>query len=269
MRPGEIVAVQVTGALARWSCRRSRSGPLPDGRPRKPGLFEAAVRLARRRRRCCRLTKRQARGGAPPGRRKPSPVRRKRPVRRKPCRQAQRRPSRAGCSGSPRPQTLVGSAHRRHRLALHQEEARQRHAGRARGHADPGRFRPRHDASVTETLRRDRFDRDISADEVRAVLASRGRKGPRPGGASRWSIDPAKKPFVILMIGVNGSGKTTTIGKLAAQLRRRGQVGDAGGRRHLPRRRDRAAAGLGPAHRRRRSSPALRAPTPRALPSTR
>jgi len=29
------------------------------------------------------------------------------------------------------------------------------------------------------------------------------------------SIDPAKKPFVILMVGVNGVGKTTTIGKLA------------------------------------------------------
>jgi len=29
------------------------------------------------------------------------------------------------------------------------------------------------------------------------------------------AVDPAKKPFVILMVGVNGVGKTTTIGKLA------------------------------------------------------
>jgi fused signal recognition particle receptor len=33
------------------------------------------------------------------------------------------------------------------------------------------------------------------------------------------SLDPAKKPTVVLMVGVNGSGKTTTIGKLARQLR--------------------------------------------------
>jgi len=36
-------------------------------------------------------------------------------------------------------------------------------------------------------------------------------------------IDPAKKPFVILVVGVNGSGKTTTIGKLARQYRDAGQ----------------------------------------------
>jgi fused signal recognition particle receptor len=32
-------------------------------------------------------------------------------------------------------------------------------------------------------------------------------------------LDPAKKPFVILVVGVNGSGKTTTIGKLARQYK--------------------------------------------------
>ena len=31
-------------------------------------------------------------------------------------------------------------------------------------------------------------------------------------------IDGARKPHVILVVGVNGTGKTTTIGKLAAQL---------------------------------------------------
>ena len=35
-------------------------------------------------------------------------------------------------------------------------------------------------------------------------------------------IDPAKKPFVILVAGVNGSGKTTTIGKLASKFRAEG-----------------------------------------------
>ena len=37
------------------------------------------------------------------------------------------------------------------------------------------------------------------------------------------AIDAAKKPFVILVVGVNGSGKTTTIGKLAAQTSRQGR----------------------------------------------
>ena len=36
--------------------------------------------------------------------------------------------------------------------------------------------------------------------------------------AKPLEIDAAKKPFVILVVGVNGSGKTTTIGKLAAKL---------------------------------------------------
>ncbi len=50
------------------------------------------------------------------------------------------------------------------------------------------------------------------------------------------------------MIGVNGSGKTTTIGKLAAQVRGRGAKGDARGRRHVPGRRDRADQDLGLPH---------------------
>ena len=38
------------------------------------------------------------------------------------------------------------------------------------------------------------------------------------------AIDAAKKPFVILVAGVNGSGKTTTIGKLAAKFRAEGRT---------------------------------------------
>ena len=68
--------------------------------------------------------------------------------------------------------------------------------------------------TVTEALRRDRFDRDIAPDEVRAVLAAEVEKVLAPVAQS-LVIDPGKKPFVILMVGVNGSGKTTTIGKLA------------------------------------------------------
>ena len=41
--------------------------------------------------------------------------------------------------------------------------------------------------------------------------------------AKPLAIDPALKPHVILVVGVNGTGKTTTIGKLAAKLRDEGR----------------------------------------------
>jgi fused signal recognition particle receptor len=76
--------------------------------------------------------------------------------------------------------------------------------------------------AVIETLRRDRFNRDISAEDVREVLAAEVEKVLAPV-ARPLTIDLTKKPFVILMVGVNGTGKTTTIGKLAAQFRAQGK----------------------------------------------
>ena len=38
------------------------------------------------------------------------------------------------------------------------------------------------------------------------------------------TIDAARKPFVILVVGVNGTGKTTTVGKLAHRLKARGHT---------------------------------------------
>ena len=72
--------------------------------------------------------------------------------------------------------------------------------------------------TITETLRRDRFDRDVTSEDVRAVLAAEVEKVLAPV-AIPLTIDVGRKPYVILMIGVNGSGKTTTIGKLAAKFR--------------------------------------------------
>ena len=77
-------------------------------------------------------------------------------------------------------------------------------------------------AAITETLKRERFDRDVSAADVRAVMASEVEKVLAPV-ARPLVVDGTQKPFVILMIGVNGSGKTTTIGKLAAKLRAEGR----------------------------------------------
>ena len=56
--------------------------------------------------------------------------------------------------------------------------------------------------------------RRVVAAEVEKVLAP---------VAQPLAIDAAKKPFVILVVGVNGSGKTTTIGKLAAKFRAEGR----------------------------------------------
>ncbi len=76
--------------------------------------------------------------------------------------------------------------------------------------------------AITETLRRDRFDKDVSGEDVRAVLAAEVEKVLGPV-ARPLVVDTAKKPFVILMIGVNGSGKTTTIGKLAQKFAAEGK----------------------------------------------
>ena len=76
--------------------------------------------------------------------------------------------------------------------------------------------------AITETLRRDRFDRDVTGEDVRAVLAAEVEKVLGPV-ARTLVVDSAQKPFVILMIGVNGSGKTTTIGKLAQKFAAEGR----------------------------------------------
>src|SRR5579864_4677745 len=75
---------------------------------------------------------------------------------------------------------------------------------------------------IAEALRQSRHDAAISADEIKAVVAAEVEKVLAPV-AQPLTIDPATKPFVILVVGVNGSGKTTTIGKLAAKFRAEGR----------------------------------------------
>ncbi|QBR71758.1 signal recognition particle-docking protein FtsY [Beijerinckiaceae bacterium] len=72
-------------------------------------------------------------------------------------------------------------------------------------------------ARITKAIGRDRYDKDVDVEEVKAVLAAEVERVLAPY-AKPLEIDPSKKPFVILVVGVNGSGKTTTIGKLAAQF---------------------------------------------------
>jgi fused signal recognition particle receptor len=77
-------------------------------------------------------------------------------------------------------------------------------------------------ARIAAAVGEGRYDKAISADEVKTVLASEVEK-TLASVAQPLAIDTAKKPFVILVVGVNGSGKTTTIGKLAAKLRAEGR----------------------------------------------
>jgi fused signal recognition particle receptor len=75
---------------------------------------------------------------------------------------------------------------------------------------------------IIERIAKGRFEKGISADEVRAILASEVEKVLEPV-AHPLVIDPERKPHVILVVGVNGGGKTTTIGKLAARFRSEGR----------------------------------------------
>src|SRR5690606_34857819 len=70
---------------------------------------------------------------------------------------------------------------------------------------------------VTDALAAGRYGRDVSDAEVRAVMAAEVEKVLGPV-ALPLELDLSHKPHVILVVGVNGTGKTTTIGKLAAKL---------------------------------------------------
>jgi fused signal recognition particle receptor len=76
-------------------------------------------------------------------------------------------------------------------------------------------------ARVANALRKSRYDSDISPDEVREILAMEVEKILGPV-AQPLEIDRTRRPHVVLVVGVNGTGKTTTIGKYANQFTRQG-----------------------------------------------
>ena len=67
-----------------------------------------------------------------------------------------------------------------------------------------------------------RYDKQIEPREVRQILADEIERVLTPV-AKPLEVDGTKKPFVILVVGVNGSGKTTTIGKLASKFNSEGK----------------------------------------------
>jgi fused signal recognition particle receptor len=68
-------------------------------------------------------------------------------------------------------------------------------------------------------------DKYLNTDEVNRYLCEEieGLLDAAADGKSTAPFDFSKKPYVMMVVGVNGVGKTTTIGKLAAQLRAQGK----------------------------------------------
>ncbi len=75
---------------------------------------------------------------------------------------------------------------------------------------------------LREAIGKGRYEKGIDPDEVKRLLAEVVESTLAPV-AKPLMVDAAKKPFVILVVGVNGSGKTTTIGKLAAKFHDEGR----------------------------------------------
>ena len=70
---------------------------------------------------------------------------------------------------------------------------------------------------VTGNMAESHFGKKLSTDEIKSVLAAEITRVMEPV-AKPLPIYP-KTPQVVLVVGVNGSGKTTIIGKLASQFR--------------------------------------------------
>lgn len=74
---------------------------------------------------------------------------------------------------------------------------------------------------IVAELKRQRFEKEVSPEDVRTALAEiiAARLAPVEAPLTVG----AAKPHVVLVVGVNGSGKTTTIGKIARRLRAEGK----------------------------------------------
>ena len=74
---------------------------------------------------------------------------------------------------------------------------------------------------IARACSKDRFDREVSGEEIKAALAGEIAAILKP---REKVVDFAQgpRPRIVLFVGVNGSGKTTTIGKIASKLAAQG-----------------------------------------------
>ena len=74
-------------------------------------------------------------------------------------------------------------------------------------------------AKMIDQLKKTRFNKTVEPDEIKQLFAGMIAETLRPVASTLpQKITPAGQPTIILIVGVNGSGKTTTIGKLAHKL---------------------------------------------------
>ena len=77
-------------------------------------------------------------------------------------------------------------------------------------------------ARLAERVRRHKFDGEVTAEALAGALADGITEILEPV-ATPLVPQPGNRPHVVLLVGVNGSGKTTTAGKLAQQWRQEGK----------------------------------------------
>jgi fused signal recognition particle receptor len=73
-------------------------------------------------------------------------------------------------------------------------------------------------AKISAAIAKDRFNKQVSDEEIKDALADSIAAIMKPREAT-LDLTTGAKPRIVLVIGVNGSGKTTTIGKICALLR--------------------------------------------------
>ena len=77
-------------------------------------------------------------------------------------------------------------------------------------------------ARIVEAFSEQRFASGASDGEIREILARAIARELEPHAGRFDPLASGAKPYVVMLVGVNGSGKTTTLGKIAAELKGRG-----------------------------------------------
>ena len=77
-------------------------------------------------------------------------------------------------------------------------------------------------AKLASAIAKTKFDKEVTEDEIKRALADE-MTTILDTVVAPLTINPTNKPHVVLVCGVNGSGKTTTIGKLANQFKSEGK----------------------------------------------
>lgn len=81
---------------------------------------------------------------------------------------------------------------------------------------------PKTASEIINELAKDKFDKEVEASEVKDFLAQKIAT-KLEGYQGNFNISGQNKPYVIQFVGVNGSGKTTTIGKIANKFKQQGK----------------------------------------------